>query len=42
MVHGAGEVLVENERHSAGFAEASIGERMPLAPTNCVGTVWWV
>src|SRR5260370_32864659 len=26
MVHGAGEVLVENERHSAGFAEASIGE----------------
>src|SRR5437899_4697354 len=26
MVHGAGEVLVEDERHSAGFAEASIGE----------------
>src|SRR5882762_1776376 len=26
MVHGAGEVLVEDERHAARFAEAAIGE----------------
>jgi hypothetical protein len=26
MVHAAGEVLVEDDWHSAGFAEASIGE----------------
>src|ERR1700754_3271879 len=26
MVHGAGEVLVEDERHAAGLAESAIGE----------------
>jgi hypothetical protein len=26
MVHGAGEVLIEDERHAAGFAESAIGE----------------
>jgi hypothetical protein len=33
-------VQVEDDRHAAGLAEATIGEADSVTWTNCVGAVW--